>query len=181
MLRAAIAIELNFHPRKALVALVRHFVQDFFNDHLVDPAQTWRVAMTTHELLDNAVRFSTSGASITRVELYDTGKGLDAVVSTGNPAAPQDAARLQQVVAAMREARDPFAYYQNHLSGDREGGVGLARVFSEGGMVIESRSVGGRVTVSARTPVEQARPPGSSSASSGGRTRESTKTPSERR
>jgi hypothetical protein len=64
-------------------------------------------------------------------------------------------AHVQRLAAAMREARDPFAYYQEHLSGDRAGGMGLARVFSEGGMAIEAASEGPRVTVSARTAVEQ--------------------------
>jgi anti-anti-sigma factor len=155
MLRAAIVIELNFQPKRALVSLVRRFVQDFFNDYLVDPAQTWRIGMTTHELLDNALRFSQNGASTTQVELYDDGRDLTAVITTTNPASPEHAAHLRQAVAAMRDERDPFAYYQRKLQLEREGGMGLARVFSEGGMLIDARVEGGRVTVEARTPVEQ--------------------------
>ena len=50
--------ELSFEKRPELVSIVRRFVSDFYDRTLADPDATSRVALATHELLENAVEES---------------------------------------------------------------------------------------------------------------------------
>src|SRR5947209_8429255 len=61
--------ELNFRPNVALVSVVRRFVNEFYQRFLSDPDATSRLALATHELLENAVKYSKDGETTIRIEL----------------------------------------------------------------------------------------------------------------
>src|SRR5678809_476618 len=61
--------ELNFKPNVALVSVVRRFVTEFYQRFLSDPDGTSRVALATHELLENAVKYSKDGETTIRIEV----------------------------------------------------------------------------------------------------------------
>src|SRR5262245_22649655 len=55
--------EVFFRPNCELVSLVRRFVSEFYERILGDPDTVSRLALATHELLENAVKYSTDGAT----------------------------------------------------------------------------------------------------------------------
>src|SRR5215217_7663315 len=53
--------ELAFSPNMRLIAVVRRFVSEFYNQVLSDPETTSRLTLASHELLENAVKYSFDG------------------------------------------------------------------------------------------------------------------------
>ena len=67
---SAAYLELSFAPNAKLVSMVRRFVMQFYREMLSDDAAS-RTGLATHELLENAVKFSTDQATRLRVEIVD--------------------------------------------------------------------------------------------------------------
>jgi hypothetical protein len=113
---------------------VRRFVERLHR-RMSDPEDVSRVAMATHELLENAVKFSTDGATCLRVEIG----GSQVSITTRNRARPDDLDELRQIAIELRSALDPMLYYLDKMrrSKSRTGGLGLGRVAAEGEMKLE--------------------------------------------
>jgi hypothetical protein len=94
-----------------------------------------RVAMATHELLENAIKFSSDGSTSLCVEVG----GSKITITTRNRAKPADVAELQQIAKDLASTLDPMLYYleQMRRTPMKAGGLGLGRVAAEGEMQIE--------------------------------------------
>jgi anti-sigma regulatory factor (Ser/Thr protein kinase) len=77
------SFELNFRPNVALVSVVRRFVTEFYQRFLSDADGTSRVALATHELLENAVRYSKDGETTIRIEVEHSSPKLVRIVLLG--------------------------------------------------------------------------------------------------
>jgi hypothetical protein len=153
----AACIQLSFAPNIRLVSSVRRFTDEFYRRIIPDKDITGRLALATHELLENAIAYATDGVTNVRIEL----EAPSLTVRTWNRA---DSAKLHDLIAAideLREAPDVDAYYQRMLAKTvtrSEGsGLGLARVRAEAGMSVSYElEAGDTVCVIARTQI----PPG---------------------
>ena len=130
------SFELTFRPNTALVSVVRRFVSDFYDRLLDDSDATSRVALATHELLENAVKYASDGETRLRVEFDPAAASL--TVRTWNRTSAEHLDALRQAFADMEGAGDPLAFYQAAMrktSKQAEGsGLGLARVLAEAEM-----------------------------------------------
>src|SRR5437660_1066565 len=61
--------ELTLRPNLELVATVRLFVESFYHRTLSDEELSGRLAIATHELLENAVKYSVDGETSLRIEI----------------------------------------------------------------------------------------------------------------
>jgi hypothetical protein len=113
---------------------VRRFVEKLHR-RVSNPDDVSRVAMATHELLENAVKFSTDGSTTLRVEIG----GSVVTIMTRNRARPHDLVELGQIARDLTEALDPMLFYLDQMrrAPQRAGGLGLGRVAAEGEMKIE--------------------------------------------
>jgi hypothetical protein len=145
--------ELTFRPSVELISVVRRFVSGFFDEVLIDRDATSRLAMATHELLENAARCSTDGEVTLRIEFL--GASDDIRVITWNRAGEDQLAELRAQFEAMLEITDPFAYYQQRMkqSAKRIGGsgLGLARLLSEAEMELRCEIEGDRARITGTT------------------------------
>jgi hypothetical protein len=146
--------ELNFKPNVALVSVVRRFVMEFYQRFLSDPDGTSRVALATHELLENAVAYASDGETGVRVELLDD----ELVVRTWNKIAPDRLEALAKLFAEMNSI-EPEEYYRTMLKKTAYrtdgSGLGLARVRAEAEMAVTYELDDGRVCVQATAPLKK--------------------------
>lgn len=143
--------ELNFKPNVALVSVVRRFVSEFYARFLSDPDGTSRVALATHELLENAVKYSKDGETTLRIDVDTNATPKTVRIKLRNRAEPQHIAAIRAILDGIRAAPDAFTFYQQLIARQaktREGsGLGLARICAEGEMAVTCEVLEGDTTV----------------------------------
>jgi hypothetical protein len=110
------------------------------------------MAVTVHELLENAAKYSSGGGSHLRVEV-DPARPRTLTVSVANQADPRHLPGLQETIAELSSAEDPLDVYQRYLlraaTRDEGSGLGLARIRVEADMAVELELADGRICVKA--------------------------------
>ncbi len=147
--------ELEFTPNIRLVPIVRRFVSDFYGEVFADAEIISRLALATHELMENAVRHNSGGEARLMVELRDVEGEKHISVRIGNPAWPENIARVGQLLEAMERAPDLFQFYlqlMGQTARQLEGsGLGLTRIRAEGDMQLSHIVQGQWVEITAST------------------------------
>ncbi|HVK85793.1 MAG TPA: ATP-binding protein [Kofleriaceae bacterium] len=142
-------VELNFRPNVQLVSVVRRFVSEFYQRTLSDPDGTSRVALATHELLENAVKYSKDGETTIRIEVVSETDPREISILLRNRAEATHISAIREIVDGVANAPDAFGYYQQLIARkarSKDGsGLGLARICAEGEMKVELRVLDGDV------------------------------------
>ena len=131
---------------------VRRFVEKLHRRLVASPDDVARVAMTTHELLENAVKFSVDGNATLKVEVVD---GRNVHITTRNVARSADAEGLRALTAQLEATGDPMLFYLQRMqeAPKARGGLGIGRVAAEGEMQIGVSFDGNVVEVHASSPL----------------------------
>src|SRR5262249_16280238 len=148
---------LSFEKRPELVSIVRRFVTDFYDRTLADPDATSRVALATHELLENAVKYSRDGRAKVRIEVSGVGQRARVRIRTKNRASAEDAEPMRRTIDEMM-SMDANVYYlslmRKNAARTDGSGLGLARIHAEAEMSMSVRcGKNGTITVSAEMDV----------------------------
>ncbi len=147
--------EMSFSPSDELISLVRRFVGTFYLRVLSDPDLASRVALATHELLENAVRYSADGVALVRMEIRSPQTAPLVEIRTRNRAAKQHTSVLANRIDEMNSLGDPFKFYQQLMRKSAKdgirGGLGLGRIAAEAEMTISCEILDNVVEVRART------------------------------
>jgi hypothetical protein len=144
-------VEMKFSPSIELIDLVRRFIADFYHRLTADRVLRDRLAVATHELLENCVRYSTDGEARVRVEVSPEQRLL---LTVDNEAQPAHLDSLRRLLQEMNEHADgPLAFYRLLMrrgAKDRDhSGLGLARIQAECDMTLSYAVVDSRVSVRA--------------------------------
>jgi hypothetical protein len=133
------SFDLLFRPSIELITLVRRFVADFYTQVVQDQDTASRLALTTHELLENAVKYSTDGEAALYVELDPTAGTV--AVRTRNRATDEQIVRVRRTFAEISAAPDAAGLYTTLLHRSAiatgSGGLGLARIWAESDMELK--------------------------------------------
>lgn len=144
---------LSFRPNTALVSSVRRFVADIWESWLT-PELTSQVALASHELLENAVQYSSDGETEVHIEIEMLGNGQTVCIRTRNAASPENLDVLRAAFAELQAATDPDAYYQAMMRRTAKrtdgSGLGLARIRAETGLSMSLDIADDQVSISAR-------------------------------
>jgi len=147
--------ELEFTPNLRLVPIVRRFVSDFYGAVFEDEEVISRLALSTHELMENAIQHNSGGDAHLLVELRDVAGEKHISVRIGNPTSPERIAKLSRLLEAMDRAPDPFQFYlqlMGQSAKQAEGsGLGLTRIRVEGEMQLSHTVKGEWVEITAST------------------------------
>jgi anti-sigma regulatory factor (Ser/Thr protein kinase) len=98
-----------------------------------------RVAMASHELFENAVKFSADGNACLRIE-HEDGPRRKIKITTRNRANPDHREHVAKMSSELREAIDMMAYYlelMRRSPASKRGGLGLGRVAAEAEMTLD--------------------------------------------
>lgn len=132
-------LEMEFTPDWGFINDVRTFVETFCERAKLPPERASAVALCVHELLQNAVDYSTDGWARLRLELDRVQRRVRLTVESHGT--PEKVEQLQKLVKRFDEEPDPLKLYLTLMreSAKRKGssGLGLGRVRFEGGMQVE--------------------------------------------
>jgi hypothetical protein len=121
-----------------MVSPTRRIIEAKLGPALDDEDAIFRVAMTAHELLENAAKYASDGKA--RLEVSVQPRGDDAIVRVivTNNAAREHIEQLGTCYAEMNANRDAMAHYFSLMRLNAKAGavsrLGLARVRAEGEM-----------------------------------------------
>ncbi len=152
--------ELRFQPSVALVSTVRRFVTDFYRELFLDVDVSHKLAMATHEMLENTVHYSVDCRSELVISLHRLGTQYVVTIRTKNRANEE---RLTKVRAALEEvvgAHDPASLYNElvrRAAKRRDGGsgLGLGRIRAEGDLELSYAIEGDTVVITAEGRFQQ--------------------------
>lgn len=152
---------LSFRPNTALVSTVRRFVAEIYERWLT-PELTSRVALASHELLENAVLYASDGVTEVHIEIAPLGDGQTVCIRTRNTASPENLDVLRAAFAELDAATDPEAYYQVMMRRTAKrthgSGLGLARILAETGMAMTLDITHDSVSIAARIDTHGSQP-----------------------
>jgi two-component sensor histidine kinase len=142
-----------------LITLVRRFVADFYLKVMNDEDAASRLALATHELLENAAKYSIDGAAALYVEVDTRSGRVD--VRTTNRASPTQLALLRKCfdeIAAAPDAAERYAQTlrRTALLATGSGGLGLARIWAESEMTMRLVVDGDKVQIHAQGSIASA-------------------------
>jgi two-component sensor histidine kinase len=166
---SGLTFDLSIDPNVRFVSTVRRFVEASLERTVADPDTVFRVALTAHELLENAGKYCATGNVQLRFSVRLEGPKAVIDLALCNETTAAHIARLGDTISAIAAAGDPFAYYQDLLREPTrcrdEAGLGLARIAAEADMRLGLEVVGSTVavtaTTTARLPARQGAEPAS--------------------
>lgn len=145
-------LELRLKPSVSIITAIRRSVTSIFDRVLDDPDASARLALATHELLENALRHSTNGDTFLNIRV--DGSASEVRVETRNQASAAKIEKLQKRAVKMAHGDPQMGYLEamrEAALSDEIGGLGIARICAEGGMDIDVQTEGDMVHVIAST------------------------------
>lgn len=132
--KASDYFELSFRPNIELVTVVRRFVSEFYDRVGGNAEAVSRMALASHELLENAIRYAKDRETSMRVDFYPESRIVQ--IATRNRARPEDVTYVEGLLRRIRESKDAMSLYQERMlhaaqRTDGGSGLGLVRIFAE--------------------------------------------------
>ncbi|MBX3223880.1 MAG: hypothetical protein KF795_25430 [Labilithrix sp.] len=133
--------ELRFAPNVALVSTVRRFVSDFYVELLKDADASHRLGMATHEMLENAVHYSSDQRSELVVSLHRVNEQFLVTIRTTNRASDERLSKVRSALDEVVTAPDPTDLYNRLVRRaakrtDGGSGLGLGRIRAEADLAL---------------------------------------------
>jgi hypothetical protein len=150
-------LQLRLDTDPVLVSVTRRFIEEALRRFVTDRDLVSRVAMTAHELLENAAKYARDRNAELSVTLDSAGGKSQVVLRLCNDTTPLHIERLRQIFSELDACRDPLALYVDLMRRNARrpdvSGLGLARIVAEGEMTLGLSVDGRTATIVARTPV----------------------------
>lgn len=152
------SFDMCFAPTTRIVSVVRRFVLSLYERILEDSEVSAQLALATHELLENAVKYNIDDETLLRVSVVPQSESLSdmtVTIRTRNRATPENLRSAQRIITRVKEAQDPFLFYQelmmNSVMMPEGSGLGLARIRAETELMIDFVIEGDTIEIVAQT------------------------------
>jgi hypothetical protein len=150
-------LEVSLKPSIVFISLARRFIYDAYADILKDSDLAWRLGMATHELLENAVKYSTDGSMTLRITIVPQPSNRLLVLTVKNRTDAKNAEILKMAFEEMEQFKSPAQYYAAILERAAvrtEGsGLGLGRIRMEASMSLSCHLEDNVVCLQASIPI----------------------------
>jgi hypothetical protein len=144
---------MTFAPSLDAVSFVRRFAGAVCRRMVADVDFVERVALATHELLENAVKYSADGQMSLRVDFDAIVRPATATIRTRNRVTSDHAAALAGDLDELARTTDRFELFQRRMvrcaRAEKPGGLGLGRIAAEADMALSYSIAGDVVEVQA--------------------------------
>jgi hypothetical protein len=154
------SFNMSFAPTQQLVTVVRRFVKSLYEQILHDRVASGQLALATHELLENAIKYTIDAETtlwVSLLPLEDTVSDATVMIRTRNRATPENIVTAQRIIATVRDAEDPYRFYQELILESAEvpdvSGLGLARIRAETPMTIDFQVHGDEIEIVAQARI----------------------------
>lgn len=154
------SFDMCFAPTTRIVSVVRRFVLSLYERILEDSELSSQLALVTHELMENAIKYNIDDETSLRVSVTPQSESLSdmtVTIRTRNRATPENIRSAQRIITRVKEAQDPFLFYQELMMSSvmvPEGsGLGLARIRAETELTIDFSIDGDSIEIVAQTQV----------------------------
>jgi len=154
------SFDMCFAPTTRIVSVVRRFVLSLYERILEDSEVSSQLALVTHELLENAVKYNIDDETMLRISVSPQSESLSdmtVTIKTRNRATPENIRSAQRIITRVKEAEDPFLFYQELMMSSvmmpDGSGLGLARIRAETEMTIDFNLDGDWIEIVAQTQV----------------------------
>ena len=152
-------LEICFRPTVATINEARRLVAALYAPLVSSADIAQRIALTTHELLENALKYSVDGTTVLRIELSHEKGPRTLTVETRNVTSPDRKAGLVEAFDEMKRVGDATEYYQFAMKRTRTirhgSGLGLARIWAEAEMSLSHAFSGDEARVIATLSIEE--------------------------
>lgn len=135
------SLRLEFRPHVELIKTARELVTQFYGQLFLNADAISRVALATHELLENIVKYASEGPCNFESELVVDRVDSAVRIRAQNRTTPERANNLVRLVAEIGANAHPLQMYQHFmrrsaLRKDGGSGLGLARIRAEAEMTV---------------------------------------------
>jgi hypothetical protein len=130
------ALRIDFRPHAGLLTETRAFIATFCGTFADSPVVVHRLTITAHELLENAIKYSSDGATRIHIAVHRRGATARQIsIGPENRASPERLAAACEMIERIRAASDPFEFYceltRASVGRNTNSGLGLARIRAE--------------------------------------------------
>ncbi|HEY3820459.1 MAG TPA: ATP-binding protein [Polyangiaceae bacterium] len=148
----------HFRPHANLLTQTREFVSSFCGTFIRDPDVVYRLSIAAHELLENAIKYSSDGATHMSVEVRSNERTSTISIRAENRATRERIVAVRDTIDSIRGAADPFALYcemiRSSVERNENSGLGLARIYVEADCALDYDVVDDAIAVSARISID---------------------------
>src|SRR5579872_7353103 len=102
-------LQLRLDADPVLVSVTRRYVEEALKRFISDRDLVSRVAMTTHELLENAAKYARDRIAELSVALDQNGGKMQVTLRLSNDTTPAHIDRLRQIFSELDSCRDPLS------------------------------------------------------------------------
>lgn len=151
----------HFRPDAGLLTQTRDFISSFCGTFIRDPDLVYRLSIAAHELLENAIKYSSDGATYMSVEMRCHEKKKYLSIRTENRATQERILAVRDTINTIRAAADPLELYRDMIRSSVErknSGLGLVRIYVEADCKLHYEVVGDAIAISAQASIEPERP-----------------------
>jgi two-component sensor histidine kinase len=152
------AFELKFSANHQLLTVARRCIIEFFGQLLSDEEAVAPLVIVTHELLENAVKFTSRDEPVFRAEVARSANGARVTLETRNFASDAHATALFRGLGEIDAATSTFAHYQalirKSIKSKTSLGLGIARLRAETSARLSASMSEGRVLVRVEADIQ---------------------------